>query len=191
MEQKLNIDKSWSLFLDRDGVINVRKMDAYVLKPDDFIFREEVVESINRLASLFGPVVVVTNQQGIGKDLMTEDDLKAIHAKMINAIEEEGGRIDKVYFCPELKEAHSFQRKPSPGMALRAKKEFPAIHFKKSVMVGDTISDMKFGKRLKMTTVFIGENKKEISLNHNLIDYAFAGLKEFTDYIFENRSTKG
>ncbi len=188
MTQTLKIDKSWSLFLDRDGVINVRKMDAYVLTPDDFIFREEAEKSIARLATLFGPMVVVTNQQGIGKGLMTEDDLNAIHEKMVQAIEAEGGRIDKVYFCPALKETHSFQRKPSPGMALQAKKDFSSIHFKKSVMVGDTLSDMKFGKRLKMVTVFIGEDKGIISRNHVLIDYAFPGLKEFTDFVFENRS---
>lgn len=183
MQNSLSIDKSWSLFLDRDGVINVRKLDAYVLKPDDFIFCEEAENSISRLSQLFGPVVVVTNQQGIGKGLMSEDDLQAIHTKMVSGIEAAGGRIDKIYYCPELKEAHSFFRKPAPGMALKAKKDFPVIQFKKSVMVGDTISDMRFGKQLKMLTVFIGDEKELISKNHKLIDYAFSGLKEFADFL--------
>lgn len=183
MPNKIPIDKSWSLFLDRDGVINVRKLDAYVLKPADFTFCEEAEKSIARLSQLFGPVVVVTNQQGIGKGLMNEDDLHAIHTGMVSAIEAAGGRIDKIYYCPELKEARSFLRKPSPGMALKAKKDFPEMQFKKSVMVGDTISDMKFGKQLKMVTVFIGEEKDLVSKNHKLIDYAFPGLKEFADFI--------
>ena len=183
MRNTFQIDKSWSLFLDRDGVINERKMDDYVLTPADFVFREEAERSIAKLSKLFGPLVVVTNQQGIGKGLMTEHDLHAIHEKMLTGIDSAGGRVDKVYFCPELKEAHSFYRKPSPGMALRAKKDFPVIRFRKSVMVGDTISDMKFGKRLKMVTVFIGEEKELISRNYKLIDYAFPGLKEFADFV--------
>ncbi len=173
---------TWSLFLDRDGVINVRKMDAYVLKPDDFIFHKGAENAIARLSKLFGTIVVVTNQQGIGKGLMTKNDLEQIHEKMMAGIEAAGGRIDKIYHCPALKEENHICRKPSPGMALKARKDFPAIHFKRSVMVGDTISDMRFGKSLGMITVFIGTERKTISENHSLIDFSFDSLKTMADH---------
>jgi len=158
-------------------------MDEYVLKPDDFKWIEGVRESIAALSEIFGLIIVVTNQQGIGKGLMTEDDLSAIHQKMLDGIHEVGGKIDKIYHCPHLKEAGSFFRKPMPGMAIKAKKEFPTIDFKRSVMVGDTISDMKFGKTQNMFTTIIETDKKLISANHKIIDLSFNDLASFTRYI--------
>lgn len=182
--QHFSPDKTWSLFLDRDGVINERYIDQYVLKPADFKFIDEVQESMAWFSEIFGIIVVVTNQQGIGKGMMTEADLDSIHQKMATEIKRTGGRIDKIYHCPALREEFHFCRKPAPGMALRARKDFPQINFKRSVMVGDTLSDMQFGKKLKMTTVFINKDKKLISQNDMLIDYCFSslwGFKEFLD----------
>ncbi len=183
MKIKIKADKSWTLFLDRDGVINERIMDDYVLNPSQFIWTESAQESIASLSGIFGRVVVVTNQQGIGKGLMTEEDLQQIHQKLLLGVNETGGHIDKIYHCPALKEEGSFFRKPYPGMALKARKDFPEINFKRSVMVGDTISDMLFGKRLKMITVFIGTDKKLISENHTLINFAFPSLKQFKTWL--------
>jgi D-glycero-D-manno-heptose 1,7-bisphosphate phosphatase len=114
---------------------------------------------------------------------MSEEDLSAIHGKMLNGIHEAGGRIDKVYHSPHLKESRSFYRKPMPGMALKAKKDFPSIDFKRSVMVGDTISDMKFGKTQSMVTTIIETDSKIISTNHKIIDFSFGDLASFTQYI--------
>lgn len=176
-------DKTWTLFLDRDGVINTRKPDAYVLSRADFQWTEKAPESIAALSQLFGRTLVVTNQQGIGKGLMSEDDLLQIHQMMQAEVEQAGGKIDSIYHCPALKESKSFYRKPMPGMALLAKKEFPEINFKKAVMVGDTISDMIFGKNLKMQTVLIDTDKKTISTYYKLIDFAFPDLKTFADFV--------
>lgn len=162
-------------------------MDEYVLQPREFEFIEGSVEAIANLTSRFGLTFVVTNQQGIGKGLMTEQDLLSIHEGMMAEIENAGGRIDKVYFCPSLKESRSFMRKPKPGMGLLAKKEFPAINFKKSVMVGDTLSDMQFGKNLGMTTVLISSDKRIITEHHRKIDYAFASLVSFSDYLKQHQ----
>ena len=148
------IDKSWTLFLDRDGVINRRLLDDYVKRWDEFEFLPGVKEAIAKLSRIFGRVVIVSNQQGIGKGLMTEKDLDHIHSMMVHEIEEAGGRIDAIYHCPELKEKNPECRKPKPGMALQAQKDFPEIDFEKSVMIGDSESDIEFGKRLGMLTVF-------------------------------------
>ena len=157
-----NFDNSWSLFLDRDGVINHRLIDDYVKTPADFQFLPGVLNALEIFNRIFGKIIVVTNQQGIGKGLMTEDELHLIHQNMVTQIKDNNGRINHVYFCSDLKGSGSFFRKPSIGMGLKAKKEFKEINFKKSIMIGDSISDMVFGKKLGMKTVFISNNSTNI-----------------------------
>lgn len=151
----LHINKDWTLFLDRDGVINRRLPDDYVKTTDEFEFLPEVPDALRKLAQIFGRIVVVTNQQGIGKGLMTEDDLTRIHDYMCSTIEENGGRIDKVYFSPHLKSEGNARRKPGIGMALEAKKDFPEIDMEKSIMAGDSESDMRFAGQAGMKAVWI------------------------------------
>ncbi len=179
----LKIDKTWTLFLDRDGVMNVRLIDDYVKTPEDFTFIERVPEAIRELSSKFGRIIVVTNQQGIGKGLMNESDLKKVHNKMLTGINEIGGKIDKIYFSPFKKEENNITRKPQVGMALQARNEFPEINFKKSVMLGDSISDIIFGKRLKMKTVFVSEDFALINKNFKIIDFTVKSLYEFSEKI--------
>lgn len=181
--KNLNISESWSLFLDRDGVINVRLVDDYVKKWDDFRFLDGVPEAMKVFNSAFRHIVVVSNQQGVGKGLMKFEDVVEVHKMMVEKINESGGRIDKVYFCPELKKNNPFCRKPSIGMALKAKHDFPDIHFKKSVMAGDSLSDMQFGKRLKMTTVLISENNTIATKYPQLVDYYFRSLHHLAEFL--------
>src|ERR1700741_2310199 len=172
----LNIDKTWSLFLDRDGVINKRLEDDYVKVLSEFEFIDGVPEAIKQFTEVFGKIIVVTNQQGIGKGVYTENDLNIIHHYMVDEIEKHEGKIDKGYFSPHLAADNHHWRKPNIGMALQAKEDFKAIDFTKSVMVGDSMSDMEFGKKLGMKTVFIcGEPLKDPR-----IDFCFPSLIEFT-----------
>lgn len=150
-----NIDKSWTLFLDRDGVINERKMGGYIENVDEFKFLPNAAKSIAELSQRFNHVFVVTNQQGIGKKIMTQRNLLAIHSYMCTSVEKEGGEITKCYFAPELKSENSKMRKPNSGMALLAKIEYPEVDFSKSIMVGDTDSDILFGMKLGMKTIRI------------------------------------
>ncbi len=176
-------NKEWTLFLDRDGVINKRPLNTYVTKPDDFVWEDGAVNSISRLSGIFKTIIVVTNQQGIGKGIMSQKDLNNIHLKMLNEIESAGGRIDKVYFCGDLDNRGSFFRKPAIGMGLWAKKDFPHISFRKAIMVGDTITDMLFGKHLKMITVLI-DNQPFLARKYpKLVDYRFPDLKGFTQFV--------
>ena len=179
----LKIDKTWTLFLDRDGVINVRLIDDYVKIPEDFTFIEGVPEAIRDLSSKFGRIVVVTNQQGIGKGLMTESDLENVHNKMLAEISKVGGNIDRIYFSPFKKEENNITRKPQIGIALQARKEFPEINFKKSVIIGDSISDIIFGKKLKMKTVFVSDDLDLINKNFRIIDFTVKSLYEFSEKI--------
>jgi len=173
--KNLNIDKSWSLFLDRDGVINKRLEGDYVKTLNEFEFIEGVPEAISILSGIFGKIIVVTNQQGIGKGLYTENDLNIIHHYLTDEIEKHEGRIDKVYFSPHLASDNHQNRKPGIGMALEAKKDFPEIDLARSFIVGDSMSDMQFGKTAGMKTVFISEEKKTDAS----IDLWFPSLLEF------------
>ncbi len=145
-----------ALFLDRDGVLNRCVEAGYVGTRDDFEFLPGVLEALKTAAGLFRHIFVVTNQPAVGKGLMTAEALEALHVWMCDEIQRAGGRIDRVYSCPEPKEAHSFDRKPAVGMGLRAQKAFPSVVFAESFMVGDTRTDMAFGHRLGMHTVLIG-----------------------------------
>jgi D-glycero-D-manno-heptose 1,7-bisphosphate phosphatase len=175
----LGIDKTWTLFLDRDGVINKRIIGGYIKTWDQFEFIPGVPESMRIFGSLFGTVIVVTNQQGVGKNLMTEDDLLEIHGRMNEEIAAAGGRVDKVYFSPHLETDGSFLRKPGIGMALKARRDFPGITMKKSIMAGDSKSDMIFGHRCNMKTVFIAGDKMVLRQNHKIIDFSFPNLLSF------------
>lgn len=152
---KVNIDPSWTLFLDRDGTINRRLIGDYVKNINEFEFLPNALEGIFELTPLFDTIVIVTNQQCIDKDIITHEELKEVHDYMMEGITAAQGRIDQIYYCPHLAVMEPLCRKPNPGMALQAKEEFPSIEFEKSIMVGDTLSDMQFGKRLGMTTVLI------------------------------------
>ena len=173
----------WTLFLDRDGVINHRPINDYVRKKDDFKFINGVLDSLSLLKSLFSPIVVVTNQQGVAKGLMSMKDVDEIHQFMIKEIENNGGKIDAVYTASQMKSEKGYFRKPGVGMGAKAKRQFPEICFSKSVMIGDTMSDMLFAKRLKMKSVYIGTAEDYDKERWYLVDYRFLELKDFTKYI--------
>lgn len=172
------IDKSWTLFLDRDGVINKDKPGSYVFNPDEFHFYNGVPDAFKTFGKKFGRIIITTNQRGIGKGLMSENDLTAIHNKMVDAIKEAGAKIDAIYYCTSLSNA-AFERKPNPGMALRAKKDFPDIDFSKAIMVGNNISDMLFGKNAGMYTVFVKTTNPGQLFPHPDTDLDFNTLADF------------
>jgi D-glycero-alpha-D-manno-heptose 1-phosphate guanylyltransferase len=177
-----NIDKSWSIFLDRDGVINKEIVGTYVLNVDEFEFLPGVVESFAALNSLFGKIFVVSNQRGVGKGLMPEEALAKIHNEMQNIIEENGGRIDRIYYCTDINDT-CFERKPNPGMAVKAKKDFPSIDLQRSIMVGNKPSDMRFGRSAGMVTVFVTTTNPDQSFPHPDIDFIFPSLSAFVNAV--------
>jgi histidinol-phosphate phosphatase family protein len=176
------IDKSWTLFLDRDGVINHEKKEAYVLNRSEFVFFEGVKDALKKVADIFGVIVMVTNQKGIGKGLMTVEDLSDIHLYMMDDVKLAGGRIDKIFYCSDL-DNESVNRKPNHGMALQAQKAFPQIDFSKSIIVGNKLSDMQFGRNAGMNTVFVATTNPEVPFPHPLIDARFNDLAEFVDAV--------
>lgn len=114
---------------------------------------------------------------------MTEQELLLVHEFMLSEINKNDGRIDKIYYCTDLAESNSFYRKPNVGMALKAKKDFPEIIFSKSVMIGDSVTDMQFGKRMKMFTVFISDNCQTARQHHKIIDFNYNTMFNFSEAI--------
>lgn len=172
------IDKHWTLFLDRDGVLNYEKKEDYILNWDEFRFYDGVKEALKQLSGVFGVIVLVTNQRGIGKGLMTLDDLAGIHSKMMDEIRAAGGRIDKLYFCADL-DNDSPCRKPNPGMAELAKADFPQIDMKRSIIAGNKLSDMRFGRNAGMFTAYIATTNPEVTADDPLVDLRFDDLPSF------------
>ncbi len=154
MSLSFNNKEYKTLFLDRDGVINVKPGNSYVTKLQDFIFINGALEAINKLSNYFDLIIVVTNQRGVGKKLMTEKKLLEIHLNMLTKISTYGGKIDKIYYCCDL-DYSSFDLKPNVGMAHRAKNDFPNINFSNSLIIGDSASDIEFGNKLGMNTIGI------------------------------------
>ena len=138
------------LFLDRDGILNKHLPGDYVRNWNMWEWLPGVLDAMPKLAQRYQRIFIVSNQQGVGKGLMTEADLEDVHRHMLADIEAAGGRIDKVYVCTELESAHSPNRKPEIGMALQAKIDFPEVDFHRSVMVGDSASDELFAQRSGM-----------------------------------------
>lgn len=178
MKKLKNIDNTWTLFLDRDGVINHEKHLDYIHTWDEFVFYEGVKEAMKIFAERFKHIFVVTNQKGVGKGMTLLKDLNTIHKNMLAEIKMNGGRIDKVYFCTDLEET-SPCRKPNPGMAYQAKEDFPAIDFNKSIMVGNTLSDMEFGRNIGAVTIFLPTTRPEVEHTDDRIDAVYASLLHF------------
>ncbi len=175
-----NIDSTWTLFLDRDGVINHEKEMDYVYNYSEFVFYDRVKDALKILSSYFGKIILVTNQRGVGRGLMSEDDLTQIHFQMLQDIQISGGRIDEIFYCTSTDNEHP-GRKPNPGMAYLAQKKFPRIDFQKSIVVGNNLSDMLFGRNAGMFTVHVRTTHPDITVPHDLIDLSFLDLYEFAN----------
>lgn len=172
------IDNTWTLFLDRDGVINHEKYNDYIHTWDEFRFYDGVLEAFRIFSQKFRHIIVVTNQKGVGKGLTKLEDLYQIHANMEHAIIDAGGRVDAIYYCSDMEDNSPF-RKPNPGMGRQAAEQFPGIDLQKAIMVGNTISDMEFGRNLGVKTVFLPTTRPDVDLGDERIDAVFDSLHSF------------
>ena len=171
-----------AVFHDRDGVINVNKAESYIFTPDEFIFNEGAKQALASLRTIVGRMIVVTNQRGIGRGLMTEQDLDVVHEHMRSELREAGVEIDGIYYCAVNDNLH-FDRKPNPGLALKAKMDFPDIDFSKSIMVGDKLIDMEWGRNIGTFTVLIDPSKPVAVSEHPDIDWICPSLFAREDFI--------
>lgn len=134
-----------ALFIDRDGVINKRRMADYVKRTEEFEFLPEIFEVLPLIHAAGYLAIVITNQRGIGRGLMNEADLEEIHRTMQQQLRERTGHtFDAIYYCPHDHADACACRKPLPGMILQAAARFE-IDLERSWMVGDSESDIDAG----------------------------------------------
>ncbi|MEP7080710.1 MAG: HAD-IIIA family hydrolase [Ginsengibacter sp.] len=166
------------MFLDRDGVVNEEKQEDYIHNWDEFKFIKGSKESFKVFNEKFGTIIMVSNQRGIAKGVTKIEDVHLIHKNMLQEIEKAGGSLDKIYFCPDM---NGPKRKPNPGMGLQAMKDFKHIDLKKSLMVGNTFSDMEFGRNLGTTlNIYIGNAVSIPLVKKQLVDLVFPDLESFS-----------
>ena len=180
---------NWTLFLDRDGVINHEPPaeQIYVNHHSQFQFYPDSLRGLKIMAALFETIVVVTNQRGVFKGLTPLEELHLIHENMTNAIIQGGGRIDKIYFATDG-DTESPYRKPNTGMALHAKQDFPVIEFTRSIMIGNNITDLQFGRSLGMKTILLTTTQPLENVDRSLYDFHFSSLYEAAVYLQDNLS---
>jgi D-glycero-D-manno-heptose 1,7-bisphosphate phosphatase len=147
-----------TVFLDRDGVINRRREGDYVTSWAEFEFLPRAQDALRCLAERGHRVIVVTNQRGVARGRMSEDDLASIHARLIEEATRAGGAIAAIYYCPH-DVGQCTCRKPQTGLFLEAQRDFADIEFAASTVIGDSPSDMEAGQQLGCRAIFIGEHE--------------------------------
>lgn len=140
------------VLIDRDGTINVER--NYLSDPAQIELLPGAAEGIKLLRELGLPVVVVTNQSGIGRGYFDLKRLEEIHDRLHEALKEQGAKVDAIYFCPHTPEDQCGCRKPSTGMADKAAKDFNADP-SKSFVIGDNVCDIELGKNIGAETILV------------------------------------
>ena len=143
-----------TIFLDRDGVINQPIKGDYVRDWGQFKFLPGAISALRSLSESGYEIFVITNQRGIGRGLMTEDDLNKIHERMVLELAQNSVSISKIYYCPHLARDNCFCRKPAPGMLYRAANE-NLINLRKSIFIGDNESDLAAGTKVGCKTILV------------------------------------
>ncbi len=181
-----------TVFLDRDGVLNEKIAEGdYVTCWARFRLLPGVVDAIGRLNRAGRRVIVVSNQRGIALGLYTIADVEAIHASLQHLLEADGAHVDAAYFCPHDKNECNC-RKPRTGLFERAAAEFPNIEAATSIMIGDSLSDIEFGRRLGMACIFVEGDPKVrkpgADTARHLAHLSCASLPEAVDRMLEEQA---
>jgi histidinol-phosphate phosphatase family protein len=183
-----------AVFLDRDGVLNEKMPEGrYVTSWSDFNLLPGVPESMARLNHAGLQVFVVSNQRCVALGLCTAADVDFIQSTFQNLLQSRGAHVDGFYFCPH-DEGQCNCRKPLPGLYEQAAAEFPEITAESSAMIGDSLPDIEFGRRLGMLTVFIdgdpGRQKSSSQAAGKLAELRFPSLAEAVDHLLKNQASK-
>jgi len=144
-----------TVFLDRDGTINTRLVGDWIVRPEQFELLPGAGEGLAKLKRAGMRLIVVTNQRGIELGLFNEERLSQVHAYMAELLSPFGVELDSVYFSAAGKGPRT---KPEAGMLFDAKRDFPAIEFARSVMIGDAVRDVQAGAKAGCRTVLIADS---------------------------------
>ena len=132
--------KNKAVFLDRDGVINKKRID-HVKSVDEIKIFSNVGDAIKLLRDKGYLVIIITNQSVIGRNIISEKKLDEIHIELKNYLKQSNTYVDSIYYCPHIPEQNCDCRKPKPGLIFEACQDFD-IDLKNSYFIGDSISDL-------------------------------------------------
>jgi D,D-heptose 1,7-bisphosphate phosphatase len=157
-----------AVFLDRDGTITVER--GHLRRPDDVELIPGAADAVRSLCQAGFLAVVVSNQSGVARGLMTEEDVALVHERLESLLAMEGARLDGAYYCPNLADGTDERytrdvscRKPAPGLIERAVRDL-GINLASSVMVGDQVSDVELASRVGIPAVLVLTGKGQESL---------------------------
>jgi len=182
-----------AVFLDRDGTI-VEDV-GYMNNPRQIQFIPGSIDAIKKLNEAGYKVVVITNQAGIARGLITEDMLQTIDKTLHKWILNGGAHLDGIYYCPHHPEhgVHPYKqdcecRKPHPGLIKRAHRDLD-IDLSQSFMVGDKATDIQAGRRAGTKTILVesGRGEGEKPRLKEKPDYIAKNLLQAVDWLLENR----
>jgi len=180
------------VILDRDGVVNVDS-DEFVKSADEWIPIEGSIKAISRLSKAGFTVVIATNQSGLGRGLFTVDALESMHQKMLQLVEEEGGEIAGIFYCPHHPDDGCYCRKPKAGLLDQIENAL-TTSTKDAFIIGDSLRDLQAGleKGCRPVLVKTGKGLKTMALLTNQPDEALkdlpihTNLSEAVDHIIDN-----
>jgi histidinol-phosphate phosphatase family protein len=150
------MNNSNAVFLDRDGVLNLKK-DDYVKNLSELEIFPFIAKSIKKLQQLNFKIIVITNQSAINRGLMNENNLDEIHDEIQSFLSQHGAKIDSFYHCPHTPTENCLCRKPKTGLLLKAIFDY-SIDVRNSWFIGDSDSDILAGKSIGCNTIKINNN---------------------------------
>jgi D-glycero-D-manno-heptose 1,7-bisphosphate phosphatase len=169
--------KKKAVFFDRDGIVNLRPVGDYIKDIHEFHFLPDFLELFKKVKSNDYLTILISNQQGVGKGQMSEDDLALLTEFMQNELLIHTGiKFDDIYYCTALAEENSPRRKPEPGMLLEAIEEWN-INPAESWMIGDSESDIIAGKRAGVRTIFVTNEPVPADLNPDMVCKSLAEIE--------------
>jgi D-glycero-D-manno-heptose 1,7-bisphosphate phosphatase len=188
-----------AVFLDRDGTLNIDV--GYPSRYDQIDIYPQSFEAVRRLNKEGLLAIVVTNQSGVGRGLLSEEDLRDIHSRLSASFSRHKARLDAIYYCPHyiLSEDSRYRkecdcRKPKPGLARQAASDF-GIDLAHSYMIGDKTEDVLFGMNIGAVPVLVltgagGESRSQLSARNVVPAHVAAGVLEAVDWILDREKDR-
>lgn len=180
------------LFIDRDGVVNKDPGDwtetGYVTKWEDFYFLPRVLESLKRATDSGYRVVIVSNQQCVGKGYISAEDLDALTDNIKIAMKEAGVDVAGIYYCTHKKDEECSCRKPKPGLFHTAQDDFGIKNAENYFYIGDSKRDIVAGKAAGMKTILVLSGKSEpseVEIWDDKPDYVCKDLSDAVDIVLK------
>jgi len=179
-----------AVFIDRDGVINENLDGDYIKDWEEFKFLPGSLQSLKLLKANEIKVIIVSNQSGVAKGLMTEEQLKNVSENFLKKVRAYGGEIEAIYYCIHDSDENCECRKPKPGLFLKAAQDFE-IDLKKTYTVGDYISDIEAGVAVGSKTILVRTGRGEKALLERdkwsvEPDYIVSDLSEAVEIIIKS-----